>query len=165
MILITLKTSLSLLLVMAVQSFFVQHSQEGCAGRPQKDSIEKILGEPVECPAQVKEGMCFRKNSSWVVIQLESSGRIESIFISDSCSMQDVRALVDSLVPKSCRGEILPKPTTPKPGTLIFGNTGCERRYSEEYECLTMDYSEKVCQDCVPSSVNVVWNRPEDVTR
>ena len=158
MILITLKTSLSLLLVMAVQSFFVQQSQEGCAARPQKDRIEQTLGKPVECPSEVKEGLCFRKDYSLIVLHLESSGRIESIFISDSCiGIHGLRELVDSLIQKGCRGEILPKPSIAKPGTLVFGSTSCERRYREEYECLTIDYSERVCQNCVPASVNIVW--------
>ena len=160
MMLIALKGGLSLLFVIALHSFFVQESTERCSGRPQMENLQKTLGQPVDCPSHVKEGKCFRKDSSWIVIQLESSGRIESVFISDSCiGIQGVRALVDSLVPKSCRGKVLPKPTIPKRGTVIFGTTSCEKGYSEEYECLTIDYSEELCQNCAPASVNVIWNR------
>jgi hypothetical protein len=157
--LIPLNACLSLLLITAVQSLYVQHAQERCDARPQRDGIEEILGKPVECPSNVKDGVCYRKNESFVILHLESSGRIKSIFISDPCNgIQGVRALVDSLVQKSSRGEIFTKPSIPKPGPPGEVRAGgCEITQREEYECLTMDYRETICQNCAPASVNVVW--------
>jgi Glyoxalase-like domain len=158
--LIPTKACLLLLLsvAVAVQSLFAAHSKEQCDARFQKDYIEKILGKEVECPSNLRGGICFQKNATLIALRLDSSGRIESIFINDLCAgIFGLRKLVDELVPKSKRGEILPQPSNPKPETSLVLRSGCRMTQREDYECLTMEYSEFMCQGCAPATVNIVW--------
>jgi Glyoxalase-like domain len=163
--LIPMKTGLLLLFFVAAQSLFAPQSKEQPDARPQKNSIEKILGKPVECASNVREGICFKKDSSLIVIHLDSSERIESIFISDPCTgIYGLRKLVDELAPKSKRGEILPQPSILKPGTSIALGS-CKMTQREEYESLTIEYSELLCQGCAPATVNIAWKDLQSSTR
>jgi hypothetical protein len=156
--LIPLKPGLLLLLIVTVPSLFAPQSKEQCDARFQKDYLEKVLGKEARCPSSVRGGICFRKNESLIVVRLDSSERVASIFINDPCTgIFGLRKLVDELVPKSKRGDILPQAPTPKPGPSVELGSGCKMTQREEYECLTMEYSELMCQDCAPATVNIVW--------
>ncbi len=54
--------------------------------------------------------------------------------------------------------EIVPKDSRGKLRLTGLINSGCYTNYVEDYECLTMEYTEmNGCQDCDFASIKIVW--------
>jgi hypothetical protein len=139
-----------LLTMVLTQSPSVPRSQEECHTAPARDSLEEILGKPVECVGE-KADVCYRNNN--IKVHFNSSNRAETIFMSDSCSgVAGLAAFMNELVPKDIRGKSLKRP-------IISGSTSCQARsYVEEYECLNIEYFEgNNCMDCNDGSVKIKW--------
>jgi len=137
-----------LLIIVLIQPPSVAQSQEECHTAPTRDSLEEILGKPVECVDETAD-VCYRQNN--IRVHFDSSNRAETIFMKDSClGVAGLTALMNKLVPKDMRGNLL------KPH-VISGSMGCQgRSYVEEYECLNIEYFEgDRCMDCTSGSVKI----------
>ena len=139
-----------LLTIVLTQSPSVPQSQGECHTAPTRDTLEKILGKPVECVSETAD-VCYRKNN--IRVHFDSSNKAETIFMDDSCSgVAGLASLMNKLVPEDIRGKSLKRP-------IIINSMSCQgRTYVEEYECLNIEYSEgNKCMDCNYGSVKVRW--------
>jgi hypothetical protein len=133
------------------QSPAVLRTQEQCTAAPLKENLEEILGKPDETPVGAEGLIRFRKHSHSVVVKFDSSERTENLIINGSEGIDDLRELLNQLVPKSSRGRFLER----GPGKTFRRNWTI---YVEEYECLTIEYSEQYGPlNSVPAAVNITW--------
>jgi hypothetical protein len=134
------------------QSPSVPQSQGECHTAPTRDSIEEILGKPVECVRETAD-VCYRKNDNKIRVHFDSANKTETIFMDDNClGVAGLVALMNKLVPEDIRGKSLKRP-------IIINSMNCKaRNYVEEYECLYIEYFEgNKCMDCNYGSLNVRW--------
>jgi hypothetical protein len=107
------------------------------------------LGKPVECVGG-KKHTCFLKNSIFIRVLFDSSNRAETIFAVDPCGLvRGPTELIDRLVPKDGRGKLLKAP--------IHVSTSGGESYVEEYECVTIQYSENNSMNCPNGRVDIKW--------
>jgi hypothetical protein len=140
---------LLILLLISIQSPSVPQTQEQCIAAPSKKNLEEILGKPDEPP--VEGSIRFRKNGHSVIVKFSSSERAEVLVINGIEGIDNLSKLLNQLVPKSSRGRFL-KPG--RPGKVF----GPGKIYVEEYECLTIEYSENYGpQNSMPAAASITW--------
>jgi len=138
-----------LLIIVPTELLSVHQSEEGCRMAPSRSAFEEILGKPVECVGGTKH-TCFRKDSISIRVLFDSFNRAETILVSEVCSgVRGPTELINRLVPKDGRGKLLKAP--------IHDSTSCSKSYVEEYECLTIQYSENNCMNCPTAGVDIKW--------
>jgi len=136
-------------ILISVQSPSVLQSQEQCIAAPLKKNLEEILGKPIAAPAEGP--IRFSKNGHLVIVKFSSSERAENLVINGSNGIDDLNKLLNQLVPKSSRGRFLKR----GPGKRFSRGWTI---YVEEYECLTIEYSENyVIQNSVPAAASITW--------
>jgi hypothetical protein len=136
-------------ILISVQSPTVCQTQEHCTTAPLRENLEETLGKPSEAPA---EGFIrFRKNGHPVIVKFSTSERAEILVIGGNEGIDDLRELLNQLVPKSSRGRFLER----RSGKTFRQNWTI---YVEEYECLTIEYSEQYAPlNSMPASVEITW--------
>jgi hypothetical protein len=123
---------------------------ETCA-RLTRAAIEQRFGKPVKCGKRPEDAECFGPGLEPMKVQFDSSGVVVKLEIRTGCNgLQSLAKLLDELVPKSARGKDLQQPKKFPPGS-------CAVVSQEEYECVTITYSQELCMDCAPASIQVVW--------
>jgi hypothetical protein len=132
----------------SVQSPAVPQTQ--CTTAPLRENLEEILGQPDEAPVGTEGLIRFRKHSHSVIVKFSSSERAEVLVINGSEGIDDLRELLNQLVPKSSRGRFLER----GPGKTFRRNW---KIYVEEYECLTIEYSEQLNLNSAPAAVSITW--------
>lgn len=142
-------------ILVSVQSPIVCQTREKCTTAPLRENLEKILGKPVEAPA---EGPIRYYNGHYVTVKFSASETAEILVINGSEGIDDLHKLLNQLVPKSSRGRFIER----GPGKIERGPGKTFRQnwkiYVEEYECLTIEYSEKLCcLNSVPAAVRITW--------
>jgi hypothetical protein len=139
-----------LLTMILTQSPSLPRSQDQCQAAPSRNTLVEILGKPVESVERIEQ-VTFRKNSISVSAHFDSSNRAETIFMSDSCrGIHGLTELMNKLVPKYDRGKMVERP-------IRSDSTICYRTYVEQYECLTIEYSEEMCMNCSHAGAKIKW--------
>jgi hypothetical protein len=137
-----------LLIIVLMQSASVPQPQEQCHEAPSRNRLEEIWGKPVECVFGT-DHVCFRKNGISFSAHFDSSNRAETIFMLSDISQPT--KLIDRLVPKDDRGRCL------KCQGQISLSMSCHKTNVEEYQCLTIEYSEESCADLNLVTVKIKW--------
>ena len=124
-------------------------------------SIEEKFGKPVKCLKEVKDIECFGHERGPVSVQFNSSGLAEKIWISTSCNgLWSLGKILDEKIPKNTRGKYrrrLEGAATSREGDGVVVTPGCKSVFREEYECLTIEYSQINCMGCAPALITVTW--------
>jgi hypothetical protein len=144
-------------ILILVQSPAALQTQEQCTAAPLKENLEEILGKPDGAPVGTEGFIRFMKHSHSVIVKFDSSERAENLIINGSEGIDDLRELLNQLVPKSSRGRFLER----GPGKTFRRNWTI---YVEEYECLTIEYSEQYAPlNSLPAAVNIKWKAASDI--
>ena len=118
---------------------------------PSRRAVEAVLGQPVECPPRVGEGVCYKQDDILVLVRFNSVNVADSVSLITSCvGIQSLNKFADRIVPADVRGKHLRRVEKSRP-------SDCEKRYAEEYEHLTMECAERLCQDCSPAAIKISW--------
>lgn len=142
---------LTVAILSTLSSSVIAISSQKQLAAPSKDNLEEILGQPIKCPSDSDEGVCYDKEGTLLIARFNSSGFAERILMSTSCvGIFGLTKLANQIAPKNSRGKPLRRVDKTKIGD-------CETRYAEEYEFLTMKYYEFSCQGCAPASIRIIW--------
>lgn len=115
-----------------------------------KADIDEKLGHPVPCSSEIKDYECFGDRDYFLQLEIDESGRVKSMTIRHDCNgVWSLKRKLEKILPEKSRGKLVQK-TEPNWGS-------CEVKYTEKYECLTIDYFEIVCTGCAPASVTLTW--------
>jgi hypothetical protein len=132
----------------------VPQTPEQCITAPSRENLEEILGQPDKAPVGTEGLIRFRKHSHSIIVKFDSSKRAEDLVIEGSEGIDDLRELLNQLVPKSSRGRFLER----GPGKTFRQYWTI---YVEEYECLSIEYSENYGpQNSMPAAVRITWKAP-----
>lgn len=141
-------------ILISVQSPAVPQTQEQCTPAPLRENLEEILGQPDKAPVGTEGLIRFEKHSHSVIVKFDSSQRAENLSIDGREGIDDLTQLLNQLVPRSSRGSFLER----RPGKTLRQNWTI---YVEEYECLTIEYSEQYCcLNSMPTAVRITWKAP-----
>ena len=151
------KIRLLVLLIVFVQLVSEAQSQEKCIAAPSKISLEEILGKPVEGPTGPEGRVWFRKSERSVTVKFSSFDSAENLIISyGDGGIEGLTELLNQLVPKSSRGKFLRR----GPGKSFRQNW---QIYTEEYECLTIEFSQQYAPlNSMPAVIEVKWKGPSN---
>ena len=139
-----------LLLLILVPSSMALSLWSPCVSLTKAD-IEARLGKAVPCRHQNEGWECFGDRDDFPIkLQIDASGAIKEMTMRHSCNgIGSLRRKLDKLIPQESRGKL-----SEKSGPIL---ANCDVRYTETYECLTIEYWEFACQGCAPASVTVTW--------
>ena len=118
---------------------------------PSKLQIEESLGQPEPCPSDSEDALCFRADWASVTARFDASGHATSVIISTAAGLRVVVRVLDQLVPEQNRGRFLRR--IEKTDRLA-----CHRVYVDEYEYLSIEYSEERCVSLIPAAIKIIWN-------
>lgn len=118
--------------------------------KPTRTEIEKILGPPVECVKESKDGGCYGSKLEPIRVHFNLSGVAESVEIVTYCKgLSSLKPKLDRIVPEKARGDYITHKERP--------DYSCRTTTREEYECVNITYEQDNCMGCAPASISVVW--------
>jgi hypothetical protein len=130
-----------------MQSGAVPQPKQQCHEAPSRNRLEEIWGTPVECVFVFgTEYLCFRKIGISFSVHFDSSNRAETILMLSDVS--ELTKSIDRVVPKDDRGKCL---------QCEISGSSCHKTYVEQYECLTIEYSDESCADLNLATVKIKW--------
>lgn len=117
---------------------------------PSTRRVKDVLDEPVECPKGSAGGVCFKNKSAFVIARFSAKGFAESLFFSTSAGMFSVSGFMKKIVTDKYRGWFSQR-------IEMSERYACKSVYLEEYECLSIEYSQENCMGSMPATIKVVW--------
>ena len=128
---------------------FTQAGPKKCDALRREKMIE-LLGQPGKCHKPEKNVECFGSQSGLYAVQFNDSGLVEQIRMFNGCSGVDwLTKDLDRMAPEKLRGKLLKK--------TDWTTGSCEASKEEEYECVSINYTQQNCMGCVPASITIVW--------
>ena len=125
-----------------------------------KAKIEGKIGPRVKCFNERKEILhfgnkeemvCFGNSLEPTRVQFDSSGVATHIWLRTSCiGVHGLKRRLNQIVPEKARGKFRHR-------TETTAQVSCEAVFEEEYDCVSIKYSEERCRGCAPASITVTW--------
>ena len=140
---------LTLVAIVAPVSVAAQRPSDGCTA-PSRRQVEDTLGEPVECPPNSADAVCFNGKGALVVARFNAQGFAESMSFSTFAGLEGIKSSVERVVPERSRGKFSKRIEKSE-------RHACQQVYVEEYEWLSMEYGQENCVSLIPASIKVVW--------
>jgi len=146
---------LVLLLVLGLLTGASDSSNQSHGRELTKQRVESLLGK--RCPNIIRrEGQhCYLTSDPDVIafVQFNEADEVEELSLS-ACLMRIERLdmIASKIVPENSRGKHIGGIAKGKPN-------GCFTSYRQEYERLTVSYSESGCTNCNHPRVIITWKR------
>ena len=116
-----------------------------------REKLQEKFGKPFKCSKAPKDVECFGRESEPLKVQFNSSDVVTRLDMSTICSgLSSLKKRLDEIVPKDARGDRRQQFQKSLTGS-------CHMVSEEEYECLTITYSQELCMGCAPASIKVIW--------
>ena len=146
---------LVLLLMLGLLTGAPDSSNQSHGRRLTKQRVESLLGK--RCPDIIRrEGQyCYATSDPDVIafVEFNEADEVEKLSLS-ACLMriEHLDTIALKIVPENFRGKHIDRIAKSKP-------TGCFTSYKEDYERVTVSYSESGCTNCNHPRLTITWKR------